>query len=174
MKVTVTQHYSANETIGCWDIHFANKTSGWAGDGLTKVEGTAIINYKKMIDLLVNDGLVNKVAIESIITYLQYQQFGMTFQSALQSVMKQSMCYISITQKDMDKASSILNGVMEYCESRKQIVVKTSYSFADAFVGGNSSSFNKAKKKVMGELVLKQTDIVYCQLKDYLIARHLI
>lgn len=175
MRVNVTHHYGANETQGCWNIHFANVTSGWAGDGLTKVEAAAEINYNMMLDRLSNEGLINKTTIDCIVTYLQHRDSGITFQQAIAFTLQANFISNSFfSQADFDRASAVLNEVLVFCNNRKQVIRKSAYSFCDAFVGGNSSSFESAKKKIKKELSLDSTERIYALLKSHLQSKRLI
>lgn len=166
MKVTVTHNNWAKETQGYWDIHFENRTSGWAGDGLCKVEGTATLNSEKLIDRLSSEGLIDKVIANAIIFYLSHKSMGMTFQMAIQYASQNT--FVSITQGKVDKTAATLNLIAEFCQKHQRKVTKSSYSFCDAFVGGNQSSFHSAKKKVMNELHLASSESIYLQLKSFL------
>lgn len=166
MKVTITHNYGANEKQGCWNLSFSNETSGWAGDGLCKVKGTASLDLHMLTDRLSKDGYVHSKSMEAILTYLNYQSMGMSTVT-FQMVISQIGGY-GISQASIDKASQILNGVAEFCDRRKQTATKTSYSFCDAFAGGNEGSFHSAKKKVMKTFSLDSIDVVYSQLKSFL------
>lgn len=143
MRVTVSNYrFPFKEDLGIWTIIW-DELGG--SEGYVRLQATIMPNYNKLLEILSYRKYVNKRKCEEIILSIQYK-------------LPHSADAYTI---------SILNTVLEFCESKKQIIKKRSFSFLAAFDWGNTTRTDKCMKAIKKELFLDGEDTVKSQMFDF-------
>lgn len=144
MRTTVINYnFPFKEDLGAWSIIW-DEIGG--SEGYVRLQATLIPNLKKMIDFVVSKG-----HLDSTDAYLIYNAatLGMNIQANAYSV-------------------SIINGIIRFCESKKRIIKKRSFSWLAAFDLGNTTRTDKCMKAIKKELILDGEETLGNQLISYL------
>lgn len=167
MKVPVITHFGDYETNGCWIITY---TSHEKWEGKTEVEAEIMPDFQILCNYLKAKDILDNEYVKYVLFIAKCQASGLN-DSDIRYLMQHDysaprLHYVSDWQ--VEKTSKIISCLCEFCESKKRTITKSSYSFGDALFGGNSGSYNSAKRKIKDELVLESTENVESQLMDYL------
>lgn len=144
MRVTVTNYrFPFREDLGAWTIIW-DELGG--SEGYVRLQAILIPNLKMMIDFMVSKGYLNSSNAQMI---YNAATIGMSIQADAYSV-------------------NIINGIIRFCESKKQIIKKRSFSWLAALDMGNTARTDKCMKAIKKDLVLDGEDTLGKQLLSYL------
>ena len=144
MRVTVMNYsFPFREDLGAWTIIW-DQLGG--SEGYVRLQATLVPNLKKMIDFMVGKSYLNGANAQMI---YNAATLGMNIQADAYSV-------------------NIINGIVRFCESKKQIIKKRSFSWLAALDMGNTTRTDKCMKAIKKDLVLEGEDTLGNQLISYL------
>ena len=131
------------EDLGAWTIIW-DELGG--SEGYVRLQATLMPNLKKMIDFIVGKGYLNSTNAQMV---YNAASLGMEIRADAYSV-------------------NIMNGIIRFCESKKQIIKKRSFSWLAALDMGNTTRTDKCMKAIKKDLVLEGEDTLGNQLLSYL------
>lgn len=174
MEIITTTIYSKHDIFGCWSVKWEYRGGG---SGITKVAAVIFPYWKVLFEKLASDGYINFSSVSEIVDAIS-NPGSYSHIRLISNMYRKFSPYESdyYSQKENEKAIVFLNAFSEFCESEKNVIEKKVYSFWDAMDigGGNSSGFEKARRKIKKDLVLEGEDTVYNRLKVFLKTKHLI
>lgn len=144
MRVTVMNYsFPFREDLGAWIIIWEQLGGS---EGYVRLQATLTPNLKKMIDFMVGKSYLNSINAHMI---YNAATLGMSIQADAYSV-------------------NIINGIIRFCESKKQIIKKRSFSWLAALDMGNTTRTDKCIKAIKKDLVLEGEETLGNQLLSYL------
>lgn len=152
MEVSIRNYsFPIREELGIWRILWEQLS---ASEGYVRLQATIFPNLDMLIDYVASKG------------YLK---------GSLARALVQASIYNVPVPADADTVK-ILNGIISFCKSKKQVIKKRSFSWitAMAFDWGNTTRTDKCMKAVKKNLTLDGDDTVCQQLIQYLKSQKII
>lgn len=174
MKVTITTNNWSNEEFGCWNVHFENKTSKWSLNGSCRVVGTATLKREMFINRLSKDNLIDECILSAAAISCSPVGENLNPREISYIINRLYMREIYLSDYELCRAKLINQSIEEFCRNHKKIIEKTSFSVFDGLFGGNDSSYNSARNKIIKEMRLDDFNRIYVQLKSFLKSKRLI
>ncbi len=167
MKIPVITHFGDHETNGCWVINY---TSHEKWEGKTEVKAEIMLDFQTLCNYLQAKDVLEHEYVRYVLFMAQCQANGFS-ESEIRYLLQHDysaphMPYASSWK--VERTFKIISAVCEFCDSKKYSITKSSYSFGDALFGGNSGSYNSAKRKIKETLVLESSENINHQLMAFL------